>query len=71
MFLFLTYYLKTKQLFFNPYKIAKSHLSLKKVLSASKQWNIEINSSFNIAALPLIIVFSEIVLYKNSYLVQP
>jgi hypothetical protein len=39
-------------------------LSLKEVFSASEHWNKSLNSSFNMAILPLILSFGLIVLYK-------
>ncbi|MDD2438669.1 MAG: hypothetical protein PHD41_00370 [Methanosarcinaceae archaeon] len=39
-------------------------LSLKEVLSASKIWNRYLNSSFNIAIVPLLISFGAIVVFK-------
>jgi hypothetical protein len=40
-------------------------LSLKEVLSASDKWNNSLNSSLNLAILPLLLVFGGIVLYKT------
>ena len=39
-------------------------LSLKEVLSASDKWNKSLNSSFNLAILPLLFAFSAIVVFK-------
>jgi hypothetical protein len=39
-------------------------LSLKEVLSASKKWNKSLNSSFNLAILPLFFAFAAIFLFK-------
>jgi hypothetical protein len=39
-------------------------LSLKEVLSASEKWNKYLNTSFNQAILPLLLVFASIVYYK-------
>ncbi|WP_048129955.1 MULTISPECIES: hypothetical protein [unclassified Methanosarcina] len=41
-------------------------LSLKEVLSASKYWNKLINSSFNVAIIPLLLSFTAIVIFKVS-----
>lgn len=46
-----------------------SLLSLKEVLSASEKWNNSLNNSFNLAILPLLLVFVAIVLYKASQIV--
>jgi hypothetical protein len=46
-----------------------SLLSLKEVLSASEKWNSSLNSSLNLAILPLLLVFGGIVLYKASQIV--
>ncbi|WP_235284804.1 MULTISPECIES: hypothetical protein [unclassified Methanosarcina] len=39
-------------------------LSLKEVLSASEHWNRALNSSFNLAILPLLFCFGLIVAFK-------
>lgn len=39
-------------------------LSIKEVLSASKKWSNSLNSSLNLAILPLLLVFGGTVLYK-------
>lgn len=39
-------------------------LSVKEVLSASKNWSNSLNSSLNLAILPLLFVFGGIVFYK-------
>ncbi|KKH47191.1 hypothetical protein EO93_06085 [Methanosarcina sp. 1.H.A.2.2] len=39
-------------------------LSLKEVLSASEHWNKALNSSFNLAILPLLFCFISIVTFK-------
>jgi hypothetical protein len=41
-------------------------LSLKEVLSASKHWNKYLNSSFNLAIIPLLLSFMGIVIFKVS-----
>lgn len=41
-------------------------LSLKEILSASNQWNKNLNESFNIAILPLILSFVGIVIFKAA-----
>lgn len=41
-----------------------SLLSLKEVFSASEKWNSSLNSSLNLAILPLLIVFVAIIIYK-------
>jgi hypothetical protein len=43
-----------------------SLLSLKEVLSASEKWNSSLNSSLNLAILPLLLVFAGILLFKIS-----
>lgn len=39
-------------------------LSLKEILSASEQWNKNLNASFNMTILPLIVVFVGIIIFK-------
>jgi hypothetical protein len=39
-------------------------LSLKEILSASEQWSKNLNASFNMTILPLIVVFVGIVIFK-------
>jgi hypothetical protein len=39
-------------------------LSLREVLSASKQWSKSLNSSFNLAVLPLLLCFACIVVFE-------
>ncbi|WP_156163931.1 MULTISPECIES: hypothetical protein [unclassified Methanosarcina] len=39
-------------------------LSLKEVLSASEHWNKALNSSFNLAILPMLFCFALIVVFK-------
>lgn len=39
-------------------------LSLKEVLSASDKWNKRLNSSFNMAIIPLLFSFAAIVIFK-------
>ena len=39
-------------------------LSLKEVLSASDKWNKRLNSSFNMAIIPLLFSFAAIVFFK-------
>lgn len=39
-------------------------LSLKEVLSASEHWDRSLNSSFNLAILPMLFCFALIVFYK-------
>ncbi|WP_440953849.1 hypothetical protein ACSAZK_09065 [Methanosarcina sp. Mfa9] len=39
-------------------------LSLKEVLSASDKWNKSLDSSFNLAILPLLFCFAAIVFFK-------
>jgi hypothetical protein len=39
-------------------------LSLKEILSASAQWNKNLNTSFNMTILPLIVVFVGIIIFK-------
>jgi hypothetical protein len=41
-----------------------SLLSLKEIFSASEKWNSSLNSSFNLAVLPLLIVFGGITCFK-------
>jgi hypothetical protein len=44
-------------------------LSLKEVLSASKEWNTSLNSSFNLVILPLLFCFGAIVFFKVSEII--
>lgn len=44
-------------------------LSLKEVLSASTSWNKDLNSSFNLAIIPLLLSFTCIVVYKVSEII--
>ena len=44
-------------------------LSLKEVLSASTSWNKYLNSSFNLAIIPLLLSFTCIVVYKVSEII--
>lgn len=39
-------------------------LSLKEILSASEQWSKNLNASFNMTILPLIVVFVGIIIFK-------
>jgi hypothetical protein len=39
-------------------------LSLKEILSTSEQWNRNVNDSFNLVILPLLLCFVAIVAYK-------
>ncbi|WP_048174229.1 hypothetical protein [Methanosarcina siciliae] len=39
-------------------------LSLKEVLSASEHWNRSLNSSFNLAIMPMLFSFAAIVIFK-------
>ncbi|MCO5382847.1 MAG: hypothetical protein NHB15_12765 [Methanosarcina barkeri] len=39
-------------------------LSLKEILSASEQWSKNLNVSFNMTILPLIVVFVGIIIFK-------
>lgn len=39
-------------------------LSLKEVLSASEHWNKSLNSSFNLAIMPMLFSFAAIVIFK-------
>jgi len=41
-------------------------LSLKEVLSASEHWNMSLNSSFNVAIMPMLFAFAAIVFFKIS-----
>jgi hypothetical protein len=41
-----------------------SLLSLKEIFSASEKWNSSLNSSFNLAILPLLLVFGGITCFK-------
>ncbi|KKG09300.1 hypothetical protein [Methanosarcina sp. 2.H.A.1B.4] len=44
-------------------------LSLKEVLSASKSWNKSLNSSFNLAIIPLLLSFAGIVVFKVAEII--
>ena len=44
-------------------------LSLKEVLSASKYWNQFLNTSFNLAIVPLFLSFTFIVVYKVTEII--
>ena len=44
-------------------------LSLKEVLSASKHWNRSLDSSFNLATLPLLFSFAAIVIFKIANII--
>lgn len=44
--------------------------SLKEILSASEKWNEEVNRSFNIVIIPLLIVFFGIVIFKLMSIFQ-
>ena len=44
-------------------------LSLKEVLSASECWNKYLNSSFNLAIVPLLLSFTCIVVYKVAEII--
>ncbi|WP_082088194.1 MULTISPECIES: hypothetical protein [unclassified Methanosarcina] len=44
-------------------------LSLKEVLSASKHWNKSLNSSFNMAILPLLFSFTAIVIFQVAMII--
>lgn len=44
-------------------------LSLKEILSASERWNRSLNSSFNLATLPLLFSFAAIVVFKVAEIV--
>ncbi len=46
-------------------------LSVKEVLSASEKWNSSLNSSLNLAILPLLFCFAGILLFKVSAIVFP
>lgn len=39
-------------------------LSLKEVLLVSKHWNTDLNNSFNIVILPLLLCFTAIIVFK-------
>jgi hypothetical protein len=44
-------------------------LSLKEVLSASESWNKYLNSSFNLAIVPLLFSFAGIVIFKIAEII--